>query len=231
MENPGETSRPSRGAQAYERIKAAIETGDLAPGSRVREVELARELGISRTPVREALRRLEGDGLITHAPRRGTIVAELDHQAIIELYSMREVLESTAAGLAARHASEAEIDELTDIVETEADYLDQPRELARLNKAFHGMLYHAAHNRYLLKALFALSDAMTLLGGTTMAVDGRPITAHEEHRIIVAALRAHDRDAAMEGAARHIRQAHRTRLKLLRDALLSDPAGTGPGDS
>src|SRR3546814_4510444 len=98
----------SRGEIAYVRLKESIQTGELKPGQRIREIEMADRLRMSRTPVREALRRLEADGLLTFAPYRGMVIAELDHQAVMELYQMREVLEGTAAGLAARHASEAE---------------------------------------------------------------------------------------------------------------------------
>ncbi len=108
---PG-ASRASRGDHAYDTLFGAIESGSLKPGTRLREVELSEWVGASRTPIREALGRLEGEGLIARDPSRGMIVAELDHGLVAELYVMREVLEGTAAGLAARHASDAEIDAL-----------------------------------------------------------------------------------------------------------------------
>src|SRR3546814_15861515 len=85
----------SRGEIAYVRLKESIQTGELKPGQRIREIEMADRLRMSRTPVREALRRLEADGLLTFAPYRGMVIAELDHQAVMELYQMREVLEGT----------------------------------------------------------------------------------------------------------------------------------------
>jgi DNA-binding GntR family transcriptional regulator len=211
-----------RGETAYARLKEEIATGKMMPGSRVREVEIADRLGVSRTPVREALRRLEADGLVTHAPHMGAVVATLDHSAVIELYAMREILEGTAARFAARHASEVEIQDLAYLVETEMDRAEDPAALAQINRAFHSALYHAGHNQFLLKALGALSDAMILLGGTTLAVDSRSTTAHEEHMAMVKAIAARDPDAA-EGAAReHIRNAQRVRLKLLRAAMVDN---------
>lgn len=212
----------SRGEVAYARLREAIQAGDLTPGQRIRENEMASWLEMSRTPVREALRRLEADGLLTFAPYRGMVISELDHQAVMELYSMREVLEGTAAGLAARHASDAEIAVLKDIVSKELQGADNPRRIASQNKHFHGALYRAAHNRYLLKTLNVLSDAMALLGMTTMAITGRSTTAHGEHLAVVAAIEARDPAAAEAAMREHIRMAQRARLRLMFNETAGD---------
>ena len=170
---------------------------------------------MSRTPVREALRRLEADGLLTFAPYRGMVISELDHQAVMELYQMREVLEGTAAGLAARHASEAEIGILQDLVAADKGSAADPKEVSTHNRQFHGAVYRAAHNRYLLKTLNVLGDAMALLGMTTMSLTGRSDTAREEHAAIVAAISAHDPATAESAARKHIREAQRARLRLM----------------
>ena len=205
----------SRGEIAYGRLKAAIQAGELRLGQRIRENEMASWLEMTRTPVREALRRLEVDGLLTFAPYRGMVISELDHQAVMELYSMREVLEGTAAGLAARHASDAEMAILQDIVESELSAVGNPQKVASHNKHFHGALYRAAHNRYLLKTLNVLSDEMALLGMTTMAITGRLETAHGEHLAVVAAVEARDPVAAEASMREHIRMAQRARLRLM----------------
>ena len=212
----------SRGEWAYGRLKMEIANGTMEPGSRVRENEIAERLGISRTPVREALRRLEAEDLIVHVPHQGAIIAELDHQAVIELYDMRETLEGTAARYAARHASEAEIQDLAELVESEQENVGDFRALAQLNRAFHMALYRAGHNRYLLKALLSLSDAMILLGGTTLTVPDRFPAAHAEHLEIVKAIAERDPDRAEAAARSHIRNAQRARLKLLRARLIGD---------
>lgn len=205
----------------YSKLKEQIAEGTLPPGCRVREIELSEQLKVSRTPVREALRHLEADGLLTHAPHEGLIVARLDHQAVIELYAMREVLEGTAARFAARHASEAEIQELSELIAAETEDGQDSSRLARLNLAFHNALYRAGHNRYLVRSLHSLSNAMVLLGGTTLAMPNRSNTAHEEHLAIVAAISAQDADAAEAAAREHIRNAQRARLKLLRERNLN----------
>src|SRR3546814_7644538 len=94
----------SRSEAAYDLLRTAVMDGLLKPGQRLREIAVSAWLDMSRTPVREAFRRLERDGLITFAPNRGMTVTELDHGTVTELYHMREVLEGTAASLAAQHA-------------------------------------------------------------------------------------------------------------------------------
>ena len=205
----------SRGEWAYKRLRESIQTGELKPGQRIREIEMAKRLEVSRTPVREALRRLEADGLLTFVPYRGMVISELDHQAVMELYQMREVLEGTAAGLAARHASEAEVTLLRDMVDSEPDDTTDPRAMAQHNRQFHTTLYRAAHNRYLLKTLNVLADAMALLGMTTLSLTGRSATAKEEHREIVDAVEAHDAERAERAARAHIRAAQRARLRIM----------------
>jgi DNA-binding GntR family transcriptional regulator len=208
--------RDQLGESAYERIRDAIRAGDLEPGHRITESDLARWLTMSRTPVREAISRLETEGLLMHVPRQGLTVARLDYQAEMELYEMREVLEGTAARFAARHAAVAEVETLREMLDLEAQFgPSDAKRGAEANRRFHQIIYHAAHNRYLLKTLNALGDSMMLLGHTTLALPGRHTTALEEHRLIVEAISARDADAAQQAACGHIRAAQRHRLKLL----------------
>jgi DNA-binding GntR family transcriptional regulator len=208
---PG-ASRASRGDHAYQQLFEAIESGSLKPGARLREVELSEWVGASRTPIREALGRLEGEGLIARDPSRGMIVAELDHGMVAELYDMREVLEGTAAGLAARHASEAEIDALREIAQRDREIGDDPVRLARCNRLFHEAMFRCAHNRFLLRAVQSLRQSMVLLGQTTLGIAGRAETARREHAAIVDAIARHDAEAATVAARAHIRAAYRARL-------------------
>lgn len=206
----------SRGESAYQKLKDAIRTGSLLPGTRIREVEIAEQFGISRTPAREAIRRLESEGLISFQPRYGAIVSKLDHQETMELYDIREILEGSAAEFAARHASAAEIEELEELVSSELAVIEQPTRLAELNQLFHSALYRAAHNRFLERALLGLRDSMALLGGTSLQVEGRNEAAHAEHVAIVSAIAERDSERAEEAARTHIRNAQRARLKLMR---------------
>jgi DNA-binding GntR family transcriptional regulator len=215
----------SRGEDAYRQLKDAIRKGRLAPGTRIREVEIADRFGISRTPAREAIRRLESEGLISFVPRHGAVVSKLDHQETMELYDLREILEGSAAAFAARHASPAEIEELEELISAEPDLAGKPDQLADLNQLFHSALYRAAHNRFLERSLIGLRDSMALLGGTSLRVAGRFETAHAEHLAIAAAISARDVEAAERAARAHIRNAQRARLKLMRaDLVASGPA-------
>lgn len=210
---------------AYRRLKTAIETRALVPGRRMREAELAEWLGISRTPVRDALKQLESDGLLVAAPRRGLVVAALDQQQVTEIYAVRCVLEGLAARDAAQQASAAEIAALEDILDRETRTPDiDGAMLARLNHAFHDRIYRMARNRYLLQVLSALESSLALLPGTTYDHPGRAATALVEHRAIVVAIAAHDADAAESAARVHIQAAERIRL-----FMLLSPADGGMG--
>ncbi|WGF88960.1 GntR family transcriptional regulator [Marinivivus vitaminiproducens] len=200
--------------QAFRRLREDIQDGRLTPGTRMVELDIAKRLAMSRTPIREALRRLEETGLITQAPHRGLVVASLDMQAINELYEMREVLEGTAAELAARHASAMDIAVLERMVEKRPDPGTRPSLLADRNRAFHERIYHASHNRYLLRALSGLTDALVLLGPTTFQAPGRGGTAHAEHLEIVRAIARRDAVAAGERARAHIRAAYFVRVSM-----------------
>lgn len=208
----------SRSEVAYQKLLQAIRHGELTPGTRVREIEIAEKLGISRTPVRDAIRRLESDGLLIHIPRQGAVIKQLEQKEVIELYEVREVLEGTAARYAARHASEIELAELEDLNDLMLSHAESPIKVAEANRLFHQALYRAANNRYLVDALNSLSNALTLLGGTTLQVDDRTQTAYEEHQAIINAIRLRDGDKAEQAAKHHIQQSQRVRMRMQRAA-------------
>ena len=214
-------SRKLTADDAYRALHERILTGTLKPGMKLREAEIAESLGLSRTPVREALRRLESDGLIAHEAHKGAVVRQLDYQAISELYQIREVLEGTAAGLAARQISEVELGALEDMLDVQHAARHDAAEASRLNRIFHRTLCHCAHNRYLIEMLDGLDLSMMLLGRSTLGLDERKDAAIEEHRAILAAIAERDAAAAEEAARAHIRAAHRARLRI----VLEDGAG------
>ena len=115
MTDHSKSNSVSSGQAAYNALLKAISDGTLKPGDRLREVEVSNLLNLSRTPIREALRRLESEGIVEHQPRIGAAVRKLSHTEIVELYEMRVVLEKTGAEMAAKHASDAEIDTLEDL--------------------------------------------------------------------------------------------------------------------
>jgi len=219
----------SRGEQAYRRLRDAIESRDLKPGDRLLEVELAKLLGSSRTPVREALGRLESDGLAVRDPHRGMIIAELDGSMIAELYAVREVLEGTAAALAARHASEAEISTLRQIADRDRAFAYEPERLAINNRLFHEALYRSAHNRYLLKTLNALHGSMALVRTSLAYSKERIELTIRQHQGIVAAIEGQDSKTAEEVTRAHIQDARKARLALLLE-LHDEMEGTRKND-
>ncbi len=205
----------SRGIKAYELLRAAIATGRLKPGARILESELATLLDMSRTPIREAIAALEADGLVTVDGARGRVVTKLDYQSIMELYAVREVLESTAAGLAARNASDIEIVALRDMLELEERILDDAGKLTVHNRKFHEAIYYCSHNRYILKMLEYIQTAMLLLQPAGRTGSERRETALLEHRAIVDAIEARDPAASEVAIRNHVRRAQQARIKLL----------------
>jgi DNA-binding GntR family transcriptional regulator len=205
----------SRAEYAYTAIKAMLRNGQLKAGHRLREVELAERLGVSRTPVREALRRIAGDGLIQVVTGRGMIVAEYDKQQVRELYALRGVLEGAAARLAALHATQTELDLMGELLEASAKVHGLPEETMRLNTQFHRAIHEAAHNRYLEQALGQMSDSLALLPGTTFSEPGRAVAAQAEHRAILEALRHRREDHAEKLARQHIEAACGVRIRMM----------------
>lgn len=197
---------------AYAMILEAIDEGVYLPGDRLVESELAERFGVSRTPIREALQRLETQSLLTR-DGRSLIVASLDHNQLAELYVVRSELEGLAARLAARHATEEETKVLRDMVNSDRALIGNPAALARANRRFHKMLHRASHNRYLVQQLDLVYRTMALMATTSLAAEGRGETALAEHDRIVTAIETRDSDAAYDALKAHISKAFVTRLK------------------
>jgi DNA-binding GntR family transcriptional regulator len=200
--------------EAHERIRALIQTGELAIGERVTEIGLATKLGMSRTPVHEAIAKLEMDGLLTNEPRRGLIVTNLDHQQIVELYYMREVLEGAAARLTAQAASEIELATFAGLVEAEAEALDDAKRMSEINRNFRHLLALSSHNRYLLRSLSQLSVTMSLLP-TMIGENGRAAVLHRQHREITEALLRRDGAAAESLVKAQVRASQQHRMGIM----------------
>ncbi|MBT9385554.1 GntR family transcriptional regulator [Pseudooceanicola sp. CBS1P-1] len=205
-------SKPAQG-DAYSLILEAIDVGVYRPGDRLVESELAERFGVSRTPIREALQRLETQALLTR-DGRSLIVASLDHNQLSELYVVRAELEALAARLAARHASAEEVRVLQDMVQDDRKLMDDPSALARANRRFHHQIHLASHNRFLVQQLDLVHRSMALLATTSLAAEGRGGDALAEHDAIVRAIAAHDEAKAAEALRTHISKAFMTRLKL-----------------
>lgn len=197
---------------AYAMILDAIDGGIYRPGSRLVESELADRFGVSRTPIREALQRLETQSLLTR-DGRSLIVASLDHAQMAELYAVRQELEGLAARLAARHAASEEVAVLHDMVEQDRALLGDPEALARANRRFHHQIHLASHNRYLVQQLDLVYRSMALMARTSLAAAGRGEDAMQEHAAIVDAIAARDGDKAANALKSHLSTAFKVRLR------------------
>jgi DNA-binding GntR family transcriptional regulator len=198
---------------AYALILEAIDSHFYKPGDRLVESELAERFGVSRTPIREALQRLETQSLLTR-DGRSLIVASLDHTQMAELYVVRGELEGLAARLASRHATPEEIRVLRDMVEADRKLIGNPDALSRANRRFHKQIHLASHNRFLVQQLDLVHRSMALLATTSLAAEGRGAGALDEHQAIVTAIEAGDGDGADKAVREHISKAFMTRLKL-----------------
>lgn len=198
---------------AYALILEAIDSHIYRPGDRLVESELAERFGMSRTPIREALQRLETQSLLAR-DGRSLIVASLDHTQLAELYVVRGELEGLAARLAARHATPEEVRVLRDMLEADHALLDNPEALSRANRRFHRQIHLASHNRFLIQQLDLVHRSMALLASTSLAVEGRSRGALEEHEAIVRAIESGQGDVAEEALRVHISHAYITRLKV-----------------
>ena len=206
-------STPGDNGDAYTLILELIDRGDIAPGQKLVETELADRLGVSRTPVREALQRLEAQDVVAR-DGRSLRVATLDHDQLGELYEVRGVVEGLAARLAARHAAPEEIEVLQRMVEADRSLIGDATALSLANRTFHRQLHRASHNRYLSQMLQGMRRTMALMSSTTLGTVERGTEAVDEHAAIVDAIARRDEKTAQEAAEIHISNAYRTRLLL-----------------
>ncbi|WP_132858749.1 GntR family transcriptional regulator [Shimia isoporae] len=207
--------RPNK--DAYSLILEAIDVGVYKPGDRLVESDLAERFGVSRTPIREALQRLETQSLLAR-DGRSLIVNSLDHNQMAELYVVRTELEGLAARLAARHATKEEVRVLQDMVDSDQKLVNDPSALARSNRRFHKQIHLASHNRYLVQQLDLVHRSMALMATTSIAAEGRGEDTLVEHQAIVDAIANRDEAGAYEALRAHISTAFVTRLKAENEA-------------
>ena len=210
-----ELSRHDRGDAVANRLRSAIRDGSLRAGQRLTETALAEQLGVSRTPIRQALERLISEGLLSAAAGRGIVVTELTRDQVLQIYAFREVLEGAAAGFAARQASQGDLASITNLMARADNQSRDSHALSLLNRDFHHAIYVAAHNEYLIQSGNKLAEFIFLLPGTTYEAPGRREEAQVEHRAIVTAIEKGNAAAAEKLARAHIRRALEIRLELL----------------
>jgi DNA-binding GntR family transcriptional regulator len=211
------------GDVAYDAVREAILTNAFKPGDRISEYKVAEWLGISRTPAREGLRRLESEGLLSAHPRRGLVVASIDDEAFQQLYAVRELLEGAAAAAAAKSATDADLATLLHLVEAEADIVDDPEQLWEHNRAFHDAIYRASRNKFLLKFLLITADTLSAYRrSSTLVVEERRHEVVAEHRELYEAIAQRDPEGARAVAARHVQNALRVRTQVRHSDLIGE---------
>lgn len=188
---------------AFRTLREAIELGRYHPGAHLRVQQLVQELGMSPTPIREALRLLQAEGLVTHHPHRGTMVAEYSPEDAVEIYRLRLVLEPMGAELAAQRASDAqraEIRALHDELGTAID-AETRTDAAELNLRWHRAVMAASDSRYLQEFASRLWQA---LPARSIWLTSRAQKSYEQHAAITAALEAGDAQRAKDLMRKHI---------------------------
>lgn len=198
----------------YERLRDAIISGDVPPGSPLVETALAREYGVSRTPIREALLKLRQDGLVD-SNGRGLAVRHQSPEEILEIYEMRVLLEEHAAGAAARSRSELDLNRLTRIHLGMSQL--PPEDIGarvRANRAFHEQIWISSHNRTLRDLLDRIDVQLHRYPETTLDYPRRWEVVLADHEALVEAIREQRAEEAAEIAARHMSEARNVRLKM-----------------
>lgn len=195
--------------QVYGALRDAIVTGKLRPGERIVEDRICTELGVSRSPLREALRKLEGEGLVSILPRRGAVVTELSPRDQVDLFAVREALEGLAAKLGADHITKDELAELEDICQAMEKCIhakDMPT-VVTLNTQFHELIAKASRNRWIREFLLSIRAQTRRLYRSAIEKPDRAMESVGEHRLIIDALRQGDGAQAEVLARRHVERA------------------------
>jgi DNA-binding GntR family transcriptional regulator len=214
----------------YQRLKESIVRGKLSPGSKLVETQISQQLGVSRTPLREAINRLERDGFVEIFPRRGAFVKKHSLQEILENLELREVLEGLAGRLAARHAKPEILRKM------KGCFLGfSPGNVERFiesyshrNVRFHNLIVQACQNRKLISIIRNLYDQMDMVRLHTIALPGRARKSLAEHRAILQFVVKRQGDLAERHLRAHIRDLRRAVRKLPSTGFSRRPAGQDP---
>lgn len=201
----------------FESLREAIISAQLRPGERLMEIQLAEEMGVSRTPVREAIRKLELEGLVVMIPRKGAYVAGLSLKDIVDVFEIRGALEGLAAELAAERITDNELEELERYLVKISDEIEKGdlEKVVATDTDFHSILYQASRNQRLSQIISNLREQIQRFRTTSLSYPGRMKTALEEHRKIVEAISARDGVLACKLAQEHIENAENSMMSMI----------------
>ncbi|MBP7254194.1 MAG: GntR family transcriptional regulator [Negativicutes bacterium] len=197
-----------------ETLREAIRSGVLKPGERLMEIQLADELGVSRTPVREAMRKLELEGYVIMLPRRGTYVANISIRDINEVFEIRTTLDALASGLAAERITEEELEQLERLLVSIGENIEtrNMKKVVEDDMEFHDILYKASRNQRLVGIISNLREQMTRFRSMSMSYPGRLKKTLEEHSRLVEAIAQRDVELAQKLAVEHMENSEQTLL-------------------
>ncbi|GIB51261.1 transcriptional regulator, GntR family [Vibrio cholerae] len=206
---PSTEKESTKSENLTEYLIEAIVEGQLAPGSKISEPELAKQFRVSRGPLREALMRVEGLGLIERIPHIGARVIQLSPTKLVELYAVREALEGMAARLAARNITEIELAGLESLLSTHSTHIDQVEGASYFHQQgdfdFHYRIIQASRNQQLIGLLCdELYHLLRMYRYQSPRSHSRPVEALEEHKFILRAIRQRDEELAEMLMRRHI---------------------------
>ncbi|MBC7338710.1 MAG: GntR family transcriptional regulator [Firmicutes bacterium] len=196
-------------SQVLARLREAIVSGRYQPGEVLLAARVAEELGVSRTPVREALQALEAEGLVRTLPNRGVVVEGITPSEVDDIFTIRSVLEALAARWAAQHMTDQELAELGEIVDLMEFYTARQdvEQVTRLDARFHQLIVNASRSRPLKLALGGAVYYVQQARAASLRVPGRLQRALEEHRQVYRALAARDAEGAARAISAHIEHA------------------------
>lgn len=203
--------------QVLVKLREAIIAGQFKPGERLQEQMLCDLLGVSRTPIREALRQLETEELIQIIPNKGPVVREVSRQDALDIFQVREQMEGLAARLFAQTADDATIALLEEAVRNIESCIRKKEHslLLKRKNEFYDVLLKGCGNKVVYNVLGSLLARVTLLRGASLARPERPPKSLKEIKKILSAIKARDPDAAYEASTAHIRQAAASAMQNL----------------
>ena len=203
----------------FESLREAIILGRLRPGERLMEIQMAEEMGVSRTPVREAIRKLELEGFVAMVPRKGAYVADISVKDIVDVFEIRAALEALAAGLAAERitADEMELLERSLVQISKSSTGDNINAIVAVDINFHDIIYQASRNQRLVQIITHLKEQIHRFRMTSLSQQGRTKVALDEHKIIVEAISDRNIELAQQLAREHIENAEQSLLNVLRE--------------
>lgn len=217
MTRPGFRRPPTAQEAVLEELRVAIVSGELRPGEQVLQDALAERFGVSRVPLREALKILEGEGQVVYRPHRGYFVAELDLDDLREVYRIRDLLESEAVRVAVPQIGTDELTALQGALEDveRASAAGDLVAMAAANRRFHFGLLAAARMPRLLRLVRVLWDATDVYRSLYYADDSHRQVVHDEHRLVLDAVRLGDQERAVELLRQHRERAVVTLERVL----------------